>query len=383
MNRHSDPCLNFSTPRVILPGALLAAAILSGCRTQPAATEIPLPVRVVAADFHQTGQGPRYSASIVAYAQVDMFFKSSGYIDSIDQIRGADGRIRMIQQGDFVTKGTVLATVDQRDYIEKLNQAKAALAKAQAENDRAKLSFDRISTLYGQKSATLPDYDDTRAQYEATSAAVSNANAEISQAQIALDYCAVKAPMDSWIVNRNVDVGTLVGPATNGFSLVDTHLVKAAFGVPDIAMDLIRLGSHQLVTLDAVPGEFQGTITSISPAADQKTRVYSVEVTLPNPGNKLRVGMIASLELPGAAPTGSVLTVPLGAVVRPADAPQGFSVFLFEGAGDNGIARRRSIEIGDPYGNLVAVTSGLQRGDRVIIAGTTPIRDGEKVQAIP
>ena len=79
-----------------------------------------------------------------------------------------------------------------------------------------------------------------------------NANASIAEAQIALNYCQLKAPFDAWVLKRNVDVGTLVGPATNGFTLADTHSVKAVFGVPDTAIDRVKLGSPQTVTTEAV-----------------------------------------------------------------------------------------------------------------------------------
>ena len=101
----------------------------------------------------------------------------------------------------------------------------------------------------------------------------------------------------SWVLKRNVDVGTLVGPATNGFTLADTRTVKAVFGVPDTAMANVKLGSPQTVTTEALPGTFSGHITSISAAADPKSRVYSVEVRIDNPQQSLKAGMIASITL--------------------------------------------------------------------------------------
>ncbi len=74
-----------------------------------------------------------------------------------------------------------------------------------------------MTVLYKAGAATQPDYDDTRAQEQSTQAAVDNANAQIAEAQLALSYCDLRAPFDSWVLKRNVDLGTLVGPATNGF----------------------------------------------------------------------------------------------------------------------------------------------------------------------
>lgn len=83
-----------------------------------------------------------------------MSFKSNGYLVSIKQVKDADGHIRNIDQGDYVSKGTVLATVQQDDYKGKLAQAQASLARSQAENERAKLSFDHISKLFAAGAST-------------------------------------------------------------------------------------------------------------------------------------------------------------------------------------------------------------------------------------
>ncbi len=88
---------------------------------------------------------------------------------------------------------------------------------------------------------------------KAPQAAVDSAKAQVTEAQIALDYCELQArPFDSWVLKRNVDVGMLVGPATNGFTLADTRSVKAVFGVPDTAIARIKLGSPQTVTTEAL-----------------------------------------------------------------------------------------------------------------------------------
>ena len=227
-----------------------------------------VPVRVAEVRNIDTGSTNTYSANIQPYQQVDLSFKSNGYLASIRQVRDADGHVRNIDQGDKVTKELLLATVQQDDFQQKLDQAKAQLAHAQAENDRAKLSFGRISALYKVGAATVSDYDDTNAQVLSTQASVDNAKASVAEAQIALGYCELRAPFDSWVLKRNVDVGTLVGPATNGFTLADTRTVKAVFGVPDTAIGRINLGSPQTITAEAVPGGFSGHVTSISEAAD-------------------------------------------------------------------------------------------------------------------
>ena len=355
---------------------------LTACQEAGSVPKVPTPVRIAEVNTISAGNAVRYSANIIPYAQVDLAFKSGGYVKSIRQVKGTDGRVRNIDAGDWVTKDTVLAVVDQQDYVNKLDQAKAQLERAQAEYERAKLSFDRTDALYASKSATKPDYDSAKAQLDSTAAGVTSAKAQISDAQIALGYCSLRAPFDSWIVERDVDVGALVSPATKGFSVADTRSVKAVFGLPDVSIRQVKLGQAMIITTDALAGEFRGRVTSISPAADPKSRVYSVEVTIQNPNNALKSGMIASLAVGGEELSQPVLAVPLASVIRNS-AGSGFAVMLAVGSGDTLSARLRPVELGDAYGNVIGITNGLTAGDKVITTGVALVKAGDTVRVIP
>jgi RND family efflux transporter MFP subunit len=355
----------------------------TACKQENAAETLPLPVHTAMVQTIAVGNGAKYSASIVPYAQVNLAFQSGGYVESIRQVRSPGGGMRSIDQGDWVQKGTVLAVVRQQDYQDKLQQAKAQLARSQAEYDKAKLTFDRVSALYASQSATKPDYDSAQAQLASTTASVSGAEAQVSEANVALAYCELRAPFSGWVVKRSVDVGSLVGPATDGFTLADTESVKAVFGVPDTSMSRVRLGQHLAITTDALPQQFAGRVSAISPAADPKSRVFSVEVTIPNPKNQLKSGMIASLALNGVQLPQSVLAVPLSAVVRDPARAGGFAVMITESEGNTDTARLRPVELGDTYGNMIAAKGGLSFGERVITTGVSLVKNGDKVRIIP
>jgi multidrug efflux system membrane fusion protein len=218
---------------------------------------------------------------------------------------------------------------------------------------------------------------------QSTKSQVEAAQAQLTEAQIALGYCELRAPFDSWVLKRNVDVGTLVGPATNGFTLADTRSVKAVFGVPDTAIARVKLGSRETVTTEALPGSFSGHVTSISAAADPKSRVYSVEVRIDNPTNQLKSGMIASITIGAAQPMERVNVVPLTAVVRSPNNPGGFAVFVADGPGDTVKVHTQDVTLGDTYGNQIAVVRGLNLKDRVVTTGTNMIKNGDQVRVIP
>jgi len=112
--------------------------------------------------------------------------------------------------------------------------------------------------------------------------------------------------------------------------VADTRVVKVVFGVPDTMIQRIRLGDLQSITTLTVPGEIRGRVTSISPSADPKSRVFSVEVSIANADNRLKPGMIATLALgiDKAMREAATVVVPLSAVIRSSKNGGAFAVFV-------------------------------------------------------
>jgi RND family efflux transporter MFP subunit len=357
--------------------------VASSCKKNVVVDTPPLPVRTAMVQAIAIGTPTKYSASIVPYSQVDLAFQSSGYLDHVLQVKSANGGMRNVDQGDWSKKGTVLAVVRQDSYKDKLGQAQAQLSRAQAELEKAKLSFDRVSALYSAQSATKPDLDSAKAQLDSTTASVSGAEAQEGEARTALADCSLRAPFDGWIVKRTVDAGSFVGPATNGFTIANTKTVKAVFGVPDTSIDRVKIGQLLTITTDALSQSFRGRITAISPAADPKSRVFSVELTIDNPKNFLKSGMIATLALEGAHLPQSVSAVPLSAVIRDPQKTDGFAVMVATGDSEIESAHIRSVQLGSVYGNMIGISSGLQSGEKVITTGVTMIKNGASVRVIP
>jgi len=123
---------------LVCAAAAFLTLCLASCEEAKSTAPTPLPVRAANVESIRSGNAVKYSATIVPYSQVDLSFKSNGYVERILQVNGSDGRRRNVDQGDFVKRGTVLALVSQQDYLDKLNQAKAQLFRAQADYDKAK-----------------------------------------------------------------------------------------------------------------------------------------------------------------------------------------------------------------------------------------------------
>jgi multidrug efflux system membrane fusion protein len=368
---------------ILKASAVAVCALISACSHSSAPQKQVLPVRTAVVRTVAVGNAARYSASIVPYSQVDLAFQSSGYVDRVRQVASASGGKRNIDQGDWVNKGTILAVVSEQNYQDKLSQAKAQLSGAQAQHLKDKLSFDRVSTLYASQSATKPELDSAQSQLDTSAAQVAAAQAQLSEAQTALAYCSLQAPFDGWIVKRSVDAGSFVGPATNGFTIADTRTVKAVFGVPDTSIGRVRVGQSQVITTDALSRTFIGKVTAISPSADPKSRVFSVEVSIANPKDELKSGMVASLSLDGAPLPQSVMAVPLSAVIHDPARSNGFAVLTAQGDGEIELAQLRPVDLGEVYGDMIGVNGGLKLGERVVTAGATQVRSGDQVRVIP
>jgi RND family efflux transporter MFP subunit len=372
--------------RLIEAGLLLGTGIIAACASDVVADKSARPVRVEKVRGEVATGGLRYSATIQPYEQVPMSFKVGGYVSAVAQRPGADGRPRNLQQGDQVKRGTMLARVNPADYQERVNQAKAQVAEAEAGLVRARADAARAEALYQGKALTRPDYDAATAGLAASVARADVAKAQLAAAAISLRDGALIAPADGVVLSRSVEVGTLAGAGTVGFVLADLARVKAVFGVPDHLVQRVQVGTGLRVTSDAFPGvEFPGRVTAVSPSADAQSRVFNVEVTIPNPDRRIKAGMVATVEvnLDASAPTepGSP-TVTVAAVVK-SSRPGAFAVFVADGPDDGAVARARDVALGRISGNRVAVTSGLKVDDRVIVSGASQLVDGDRVRIIP
>ena len=398
---------------LLVPVALFLTSciFLGGCSKEKPLEPAIQTVRAGVVEQIQPDASERYSASVEAFAKVDLAFKSGGIVEGILQVRGADGRIRDAQAGDKVSRGAALAQVRPLDYQNSVDQSEAQRAQAEAQLAQARanlvrarvnfghadIDFTRSSNLFQSASMVKPQYDQAKAQYDEAAASVAaaeaavqmaegsvaNTHAAVKEAKLSLTDTTLRAPFAGWISARNVDRGSLVGSSTVGFSIVDTHLVKAVFAVPDTTLSSVRLGQKQPVMLDALQRTVTGMITSISPQADPQSRVFSIEVTIDNLREDVRPGMIGSITWGASRDSSPRLVVPLNAVVRsPAD-PNGFAVFRLTERDGKSYALAQPIEIGQSIGNSIEVTHGLTAGQKIISLGGAQVRDGQQVNILP
>jgi HlyD family secretion protein len=263
----------------------------------------------------------------------------------------------------------------QREAQQQVREVQAKLTEAKA---NVLAASGRVSQARAQVEASLAQEERASAGVQSSQARTLGARSNVEQASVALDDVYLKAPMDGVILTRSVEVGAQVGPGSVGFEMADTRYVLVTFGVPDILVKDLHLGKAVSLKCEALPGtNFEGIIRTIAPEADEQSRVFKIEVRVPNPKDMLKVGMIASLDLANKESGGrQVITVPLGALMPSQSKSGGYQVFVVDG----GKARLREVTVGKAQGDQMEIVTGLEEGEAVIVEGTSLVNDGQTVK---
>jgi len=171
-----------------MPTLLPLALILAGCGSNRPIAQAPQAVQTqhLRSDLAVAGGRLRFSAVVVPDARVPLSFRVPGYVVALKRVRGQDGRMRDLAEGDRVRGGTVLVRIRSAEYEDKVRQASSQAAAAEALAQKARLDFDRATRLYGSQSITKPEFDNARAQLDATQGDVQAARAQTSEAQVSL-----------------------------------------------------------------------------------------------------------------------------------------------------------------------------------------------------
>ena len=364
---------------------LALALVMAGCGSNKPLNQPPQGVQAQAIEKQAgfSADGLRFSAVVTPDSEVPLAFRIPGYVISLKQVRGQDGRMRDIAEGDRVSRGAVLVRIRSSEYEDKVHQASSQAAAAEAIAQKAKLDFDRATHLYD-----TPEHYEARLRFRSRAIRchqeqLKSARALTSEAEIALRDTSLIAPFDGDIVKKAVELGAFVGPGVPAFALAKTDTVKIVVGVPDTVVRSVKVGQPVDVAIDAFPTRtFHARISRMSSAADTITRNFEVEVAIPNHDHLLKVGMIGSLQFANAdgASRTSAMLVPLSAVVQAKDGKYG--VFIVSNSSAGEVARLHGVDIGAVNGSEITVVSGLQTGERIITTGANLLKDGQRVEVL-
>jgi RND family efflux transporter MFP subunit len=281
-----------------------------------------------------------------------------------------------VNVGDTVRTGDVIARLDDRDARARLAQATATLQQAQANAANAKAQRDRSASLVQTGDISAGDFQTLTTQAATANAQVAQDQAQVTVAQQQLNETVIRAPFRGHVSARPIAAGEYVTNASTIATIVRVQPIKLELQIAEADAAKIDLGNAVTAQVASHPDrEFSGKVTAKNPALNPESRALTVVAEFRNDDLALSPGMFASaaLHLPR---TQQVLSVPKAAVFTPPGSPSA-QVFVVQ----DGNARLRVVQAGQPRGDLVPIASGLEAGDRIITNNQDKLFDGQPVIA--
>ena len=279
--------------------------------------------------------------------------------------------------GTRVKQGQLLADLDTPEIDQELAQALAQRQQTSSSLGLAKSSLERWQQLRQRDAVSQQELDERQSTYTQDVANLAAADANVKRLQQLESFKRIVAPFAGVVTQRNVDVGDLIdagsGTSRALFALAQSDPLRVYVQLPQAYAQNVSVGQKVVVMQAELAGQqFHGTITHISGAIDVPTRSLQIEVTLPNPDDKLRPGAYVQVAVPATAH--AQLTVPGNALLFRAEGPR---VAVVDAKGN---VQLHKIVIARDLGQSLEIESGIEASDKVIINPSDSIADGDHVQ---
>lgn len=264
-----------------------------------------------------------------------------------------------VTAGTTVKQGDVLVELDSRDLIAQAQQARDALSGAQASLAEAKSDFDRMKKMLGQNVISRSEYDKAEAQYKVNQSAVERASRGKDEAEVALTYATIRAPISGRVVDRLAEPGDTASPGKPLLTLYDPSALRLEAPVREGLATQLRIGDSLKVHIDSLNIDLDGRVDEIVPQAETASRSVLVKVGIPKrPG--LYTGLFGRLLIP--AGERQRICMPMAAITRVGQ------LEYVDVVKTDGTLERRFIQTGahSEQGN-VEVLSGAEPGEKVVL----------------
>ena len=348
--------------------AVLAMALLAGCGKDEPAVESARPVLVV----HPGGDGraalSAFAGEIRAREESPLSFRVGGNL-----VR------RLVDAGDAVQRGDVLAELDPGDLRLQAQAVQAQLAAAEGELARASADRTRYAKLAQQQLVSRSALDAQNAAYAAAAGQARAARAQLDVARNQAAYTQLRAPRDGVIATRSVEAGQTIAAGQPVFTLAGASGREVAIALPESRIREFSVGQPVLVELWSAPGKrLAGTLREIAAAADPQARTYAARVALAGDGARaVELGQSARVYVQGRAGSRLTLRIPLSALQR--DAKGATAVWAVDGADTVHLV---PVQAGPFAEDSVPVTGRIAPDAWIVAAGGHLLREGQKVMPV-
>ncbi len=267
----------------------------------------------------------------------------------------------MVEEGQYVKEGAVLAKLDDEKIAVQLAQAKAALEKL-------KTSYERNVDLHKQSLISTEVFQQSKYDYESQ-------KANYDLAELEFRYTTIRTPISGVVAERLIKVGNMVLPNQDVFRVAGLDPLIAVLHVPERQLGKLRTGLAAKLTVDASSTEpFTGRIERISPVIDPATGTVKVTVEVRDPSRRLKPGMFARINIIYDVHE-NVLTAPKDAIISE---DRENAVFVVR----DSVAYRQVITTGYVNTTAIEVLTGLKPGDTIVTTGKASLKDSAKVQIV-
>ena len=355
-----------------LAGVLL---VFAGCREEePEKAPVLRPVSYEEVGYRGGGNVRTFSGTAETDKVIDLSFRSSGIITRFD-----------IRLGQQVTKGQLMAQLDNVQARLAYEQALSSQNSAASQMNTAKLNFERVRSLYEKGSASLSDFENAKNSFRTAEASHESAERSVAIQREQISYAFIYAPEDGIIasvtaeVDENVSAGQPVAVLNAGADM------EISLGLPESVITRVQPNTEVQIAFTSLPGmTFMGVCTEVSPSVDPNTATYPVRVRVIDPTENIRSGMTANVtfnfdELEASSPE-SVLIVPAKAVGEDGG---GRFVFLLEEQGTSARVKKQVVQIGALTTEGFEVLDGLEAGQKIATAGLQTLLNGQEVRLAP
>lgn len=343
----------------LVSSSLLLSLLLISCNkkdeTQQKTTEtdeVLVPVSLTKVDQATRSESIVASGLVASSEEARLSFKIGGIIQKV-----------YVTEGQKVSKGQLLASLNTTEIDAQVNQAKYGVEKSERD-------FKRVENMLKDTAATLE-------QMQNVTTALDIAKQNLQIAQFNRSYAQIISPIDGAVVKKMGNEGELTGPGTPIFYITSNRqgdwVVRV--GVSDKDWARLKVGDKANVQLDAYPTEaFDGRITKLAPAADPMNKLYEIEVRIAPKGKRLATGLFAKVELKPVQ-SRSYTVVPLEAIVE--GNGKEASVYVLDETRKK--VKRLPIQIGFVDGDKVLITNGLEGISEVITSGSAFLTESSTV----
>ncbi|WP_339653499.1 efflux RND transporter periplasmic adaptor subunit [uncultured Salegentibacter sp.] len=272
-----------------------------------------------------------------------------------------------VEEGQQVSKGQVLAKIDDGGLS-------SELAQLETQATLAKTTFERQKRLWEQNIGSEMQYLEAKTNYESMQNSV-------KRLQSQLDKTIVRAPFSGIIDEVLTEQGEVVSPGQSQlFRLVSLKNMYVEAAVPENYLNTVGKGTEVIVEISSLDREFEGEIRRVGNTINPNNRSFNIQVAVPNENGMIKPNQIATIRLNDYTAENAII-IPENALLKNSKGESVvFTLQEKEGEENIGTAKRKIVETGYSYNNKVEITNGLETGETLIIEGAKNLRDGQEVK---